>query len=130
MAITYTVDSDGHFVHAIAEGTLTSQEFIDYEVAHAIDERILPPVSELFEIRSGACKNITLDDMSNVLKRRAEVGRRPTPHRCAIVVSPGDAHAWDLAKFYEGMVKLHAPETAIVFGDASIARIWLGVGDT
>ena len=127
MAITYTVDREGHFIHAIAEGVLTSQEFIDYEIAHAIDERIRPPVSELFEIRPGACQHITMDDMSNVLKRRAEVDRKPTPHRCAIVVSPDNSHAWDLAKFFEGMVILHSPETVIVFGDVRRARIWLGV---
>lgn len=130
MAITYTVDREGHFIHAIAEGILTSKEFVDYELAHAIDERIRSPVFELLEIRLGACKHITMDDMANVLKRRIEVGRPHTPHRCAIVVYPGDVHAWNLAKFYEGMAMLHSPETVIVFGDDRIARIWLGVGDT
>ncbi|MHC4582021.1 MAG: hypothetical protein ACYS14_11240 [Planctomycetota bacterium] len=126
MPIAYTVHPGGHFVHAIASSPVTPEEFIGYEVAHAIDSRVRPPVSELLEIQHGACRHITMDDMSKVLERRGELEKRPIPHRCAIVVSYGDAHAWNLAKFYEGMVVLHSPEIVIVFGDASTARIWLG----
>ena len=61
-----------------------------------------------------------------MLERRKEVETPPTRHRCAIVVSHPDAHAWDLAKLYEGMVTLHFPESVIVFGEAHTARIWLG----
>ena len=52
---------------------------------------------------------------------------QPKPHRCAIVVSLANAHAWNLAAFYEGIVTLHSPETVIVFGTPGIARTWLGV---
>ena len=38
-----------------------------------------------------------------------------------------DFHAWDLAKFYEGMFRLHYPEVVIVFADVVTARIWLGM---
>ena len=129
MPISYNVYAGGHFIHAIAKSPLTRQEFVDYEVAHAIDRRIKPPVSELFEIAAGACDQITMDDMREVLKRRSELKRLPTPHRCAIVLGSLDAHSWDLAKFYEGMVMLHSPETVIVFAQADIARSWIGFGD-
>lgn len=126
MPITYNVYTDGHFIHAIAKGPLSTQEFIDYEVAHAIDKRIKPPVSELFEITSGAVKHITMDDMKAVIKCRAEVKRLPTPHRCAIALGSMDAHSWNLAKFYEGMVMLHSPETVIIFAHADLAKQWIG----
>jgi hypothetical protein len=127
MPITYSVDNSGHFILAVASPPLTEDEFVEFEIAHALDERIRPPVAELFRIQSGACDNITLAAMQRVLDRRREVLRPPTPHRCAIVVPYSDAHAWDLAKFYEGMVTLHRPESVIVFGDDTLARSWLAV---
>jgi hypothetical protein len=134
MPISYSVHHGGHFIHAIAESPLTRQEFVDYEVAHAIDRRIKPPVSELFEISADAFKNITMDDMREVLKRRSEASEAVDhlfqPHRCAIVLGSLDDHSWDLAKFYEGMVILHSPETVIVFASADIARRWIGFEDT
>ena len=129
MPISYNVEAGGHFIHAIAESPLTRQEFVDYEVAHAIDRRIKPPVSELFEIAAGSCDQITMDDMREVLKRRREVKGLPTPHCCAIVVGSLDDHAWGLAKFYEGMVMLHSPETVIAFAQADVARRWIGCED-
>lgn len=129
MPITYDVHLNGHFIHAVASTTVLPAEFIDYEIAHAIDPQIKPPVAELLEIQLGACRAITEEDMAAVLARRREYPKGPTPHRCAIVVADGDTHAWNLAKFYEGMVQLHYPENVIVFGDIRIARIWLGVDD-
>ena len=129
MPISYTVHAEGHFIHAIATSPLTSEEFVDYEVAHAIDVRIKPPVSELFEISAGALQHITMDDMREVLRRRSTLKQLPLPHRCAIaLVFAGDL-SWNLAKFYEGMVMLHSPETVIVFANADIARTWLGFED-
>jgi hypothetical protein len=130
MPISYEVHNDGHFIHAIASGVLSSQEFVDYEIAHANDERIKPPVNELLEIKHNACKLITKDDCSKILEKRKEIPKLPTPHRCAIVVSISNSHAWNIAKFYEGMVMLHHPEDVIVFADERIARIWLGVEKT
>lgn len=126
MPIEYKVSDDGHFLHAIAAGVLTPEEFIDYEVEHGSDKRLKPPVNELLEIEFGACRNITKEDISRVLDRRKELKDPPTPHRCAIVVSYDDAQGWDIASFYEGMVIVHYPEIVIVFGDKRIARTWLG----
>ncbi|MDY6862765.1 MAG: hypothetical protein SV062_07220 [Thermodesulfobacteriota bacterium] len=130
MPIKYNVSPDGHFIHAIANGIITPKEFIEFEVAHGSDKRLKPPVNELLEIEYGACRNINKDDISKVLQRRKEIKDPPTPHRCAIVVSYGDAQSWDIASFYEGMVIVHYPETVIVFGDSRIARTWLGVAET
>jgi len=127
MPITYDILNDGHYIHAVATAPVTSEEFIEYELAHAIDDRIKAPVSELFEVKHGACDNITMDDMAEILRRRKGVAKLPKSHRCAIVVSPNDAHVWDLAKFYRGMVMLHSEENVIVFATADITRIWLGV---
>ncbi len=126
MPIEYTVIGDGHLIHAIAQTPVTADEFVEYEVAHAIDERINPPVSELLEIQLGALSQITEHDISRILERRKAIQRAAATHRCGIVVNYGDDHGWDIAKFYEGMVTLHSPEVVIVFGDVHIARRWLG----
>jgi hypothetical protein len=126
MPVMYNVYADGHFIHAVAESPLTPQEFVDYEVAHAIDKRIKPPVSELFEVSATAFQDITMDDMKEVLRRRGEVKLLPVPHRCAIVLGSLNSHSWNLAKFYEGMVMLHSPESVIVFANADVARKWIG----
>lgn len=130
MPISYKVYEDGHFIHAVAKSPLTAEEFISYEVEHAIDSDIKAPVSELFEISAGALKGISLDDMKEVLKRRHNVNKLPTPHRCAITLGSLDDHTWKIAKFYEGMVMLHSPETVIVFATAAIAKQWIGFEDT
>ncbi|MDY6973042.1 MAG: hypothetical protein SV775_12020 [Thermodesulfobacteriota bacterium] len=127
MPIEYSVSSGGHFIYALATYPVTRQEFVDYEVDHAISEEIKIPVLELLEIRSDALRHISKDDVLRVLKRRDEIERLPVPHRCAIVVSYGDVRAWDLAKFYEGMVMLHPRESVVVFGDVHTAKLWLGV---
>jgi hypothetical protein len=129
MPIEYSIFRGGHFVHATATYPVTSQEFIEYEMSHAIHKEIKSPFSELLEIRNNALKHITKDDMSRVLQRKAEIRRLPMPHRCAIVVLYGDTHSWNLAKFYEGMVILHSPESVIVFGNINTAKVWLGVED-
>lgn len=129
MPIDYSVSHDGHFIHAVASGSVTGQEFVEYEVAHATDKRIVPPASELIEFRHDALRLVTADDVSRAIAKRAEVHKQPVPHRCAIVVAGPDDHAWNLAKLYEGMAKLHYPEVVIVFGDSGIARTWLGVED-
>ena len=127
MPITYEIYREGHFIHAVATGTLTSQDFINYEIQHAADTQLKPPAVELMEIFHGACKNLSPDDFEEILEHRKNRAPEPVQHRCAILVSYGDAHCWNIAEFYSGMVNLHLPESVIVFGDARIARIWLGV---
>lgn len=127
MPIDYSVSEDGHFIHAVATEPVTSREFVDYEIAHAIDDRIRVPVSELFEVRRDSLKEITRKDILKVIEKRKEIEKPHTHHRCGIVVSFNDIHSWDIAKFYEGMSTLHSPESVIVFGDDLVAKIWLGI---
>lgn len=127
MPIDYTVAGGGHMIHAVARTPVSGEEFVNYEIAHAMDERIKPPVSELFEIEDGALRGVTKDDVLKVIEGRKRVKRKHISHRCGIVVTGSDTRSWDLAKFYEGMTQLHSPEVVIVFGDRSTARTWLGM---
>ena len=127
MPIKYVVSEDGHFVHAVAEGLVTDEEFIDYEMTHATDPRVKPPFRELLEIPRGSFRQVTREAIAKVPERRNQLNRSHVSHSCAIVVAYDDDLAWDLAKFYEGMAILHSPRTVIVFGDVAIARKWLGV---
>ena len=123
MPIRYTIHNDGHFIHAIASGTVTDKDLVDYEKTHNSDERIKTPFDEMFEIQPGAFQEVTRDGISKLLEHRKE-SKEPIPHRCAIVVSYGNHIAWDLAKFYEAMAI--SSKSVIVFGDPWIARKWLG----
>lgn len=127
MPIEYTISESGSFIHAVASGDVQREELVEYEIAHASDDRIKPPLSELLEIMPGAFCELTREDVATIFDGRKHPGRSTYSHRCAVVVSPGDTHTWDLAKFYEGMAMLHSPEVMIVFGDAITARSWLGV---
>jgi len=69
MPILYDIYNNGHFIHAVASGIVTADEVVAYEIAHAIDERIKHPVYELLEIRNGACRHITKDDLLRLPKR-------------------------------------------------------------
>lgn len=129
MSIIYEVSDDGHFIHAIVSAPLTSKEFVDFEIAHAIDERIKSPVAEIFEVKKDALKDITRSDIDKVIERRKEIYKQHTYHRCAVVVSLNDSYSWSIAKFYEGMSLLHFPESVIVFGDIHLAKVWLGIGN-
>ena len=130
MPIEYSISNDGHVIHAIAKDPVTPEDFVNFELTHAIDKRLKPPISELLEIESGALHQITKDDMAEVLAQRKRLTTTTTPHRCAIVIPRDDIHSWDIAKFYEGMVLLHSPEVVIIFGDLRIAKIWLGIEKT
>jgi hypothetical protein len=125
--IKYSVSNDGHFIHAVAEGVVTDEEFIDYELTHATDSRVEPPWRELLEIQRGSFDRVTPQAIEKTLELRNELDAAHVPHDCAIVVSCYDDAAWDLAKLYEGMATLHAPQHVVVFGDVDTARTWLGV---
>jgi hypothetical protein len=127
MPITYNVLNDGHFIYTKTSGEETGQEFVDYEISHAIDKRLKLPIVELLEITNDSLENITENDITLVMDQREKMVNLPNPHRCAIVVSLGDIHGFNLAKYYGGMVTLHYPEDVVVFGDSIVARTWLGL---
>lgn len=127
MPIEYRVGENGHFIHAIARGEVTDEEFVDYEDKHASDARVKPPCRELLEIPHGSFKLVTPDAVERMLARRQQSRKQYLCHNCAIVVSYSDAGAWDLAKLYERLASLHSPCSVVVFGDLGIAKTWLGV---
>ena len=127
MPITYNVHNHGHTIIATASGAVTGGEFVKYELAHTNDATIKSPTSELLVVREGALRSITKDDIEEVVQQRKTRPNPPMLHKCAIVISPEDTKSWEIAKFYEGMAKLHYPKNVIVFGDERIARIWLGI---
>lgn len=129
MPITYEVHNDGHFIHAVAKSPVTVEEFFRYELAHSCDGRLTSPVYELLEIYDAALKNITMDNMQEVIELNHEVENFLQPHRCAITVHPLENYSWDLVTFYRGMVKLHYLETVHIFSSPEPARKWLGVDD-
>jgi hypothetical protein len=90
MPIEYRVSDGGHFIHAIAQGEVTNEEFIDYEEKHGSDARVKAPCKELLEIPTGAFRLVTHDAVEEVLSRRRSRGPRVC-HHCAIVVSYSDA---------------------------------------
>ena len=127
MPIEYKVGENGHFIHAIATGDVTEEQFIEYESGHLTDARLRSPFKELLEIRDGSFRLVTPRAIEQLVARRGQPGSRHPWHDCAIVVSYSDADAWDLAKLYERLATLHSPCSVIVFGDVGIAKTWLGV---
>ena len=70
MPITFNILNQGHFIHAKTHGNVTGLEFVEFEVAHAIDKRLKPPVVELLEIENDSLKNISEKDITNVIDQR------------------------------------------------------------
>jgi hypothetical protein len=126
MPIKYNVLCAGHFVQAVASGIVTDDEWTEYEITHSVDDRIKLPLCELLRIDYDTYRNVTKDCFLRTLERRKDLDKRPVPHRCAVVVTPGDVQGWSLTKLYEGLRALHYPESVIMFGDEQMAMIWLG----
>jgi hypothetical protein len=124
------VHNDGHFIHAVAKAPVTIDELLEYEQAHAGDPLLQEPVYELLEVHADAFKNISMEDISTMLRRCPKPDHTHHPHRCAITLSAFDDHSWDLAKFYKTMLMQHSPETVVVFAASDIAKKWLGVNNT
>jgi hypothetical protein len=126
MPIEYEVQEDGRFVSAKAFGTVTDHDLLEYEVAHASDERIKAPADELLEITTDAKVLLTREGIEQALRKVEEMGARYPCRHCAIVVRCFGKETWELAKFYETTARLNAPPSVIVFGNVEVANIWLG----
>ena len=126
MPIKYEIHDNGRFIHAEAYDIVTDADFIEYETAHISDARIKPPVDELLEISPNAVIRLTRDGIQEAIEKSKEAGKKRIPYRCAIVVSSPEEIAWDLAKYYESLAKLHSLSSVIVFASSDVARIWLG----
>jgi hypothetical protein len=126
MPIKYNVLRAGRFIQAVASGIVTEDEWIEYEITHSIDDRIKPPLCELLRIDYDTYRNVTKDGLLRALESRNHQDKRHVPHRCAVVVTPGDVQGRSLTKLYEGLRALHYPESVILFGDERMAMTWLG----
>lgn len=125
MPIKYEIQDNGRFINAKAYGIVTDKDFVEYEVAHAGDERIKSPADELLEITSDADIQLTREGILEALQKNKELAERRIRHRCAIVVSCAEKIAWDLARFYESMARLHGNSSVIVFASSDVAKVWL-----
>ncbi len=130
MPITYSVSKDGHFIHAVADGVVTNEDILAYEIEFRDDGRIKPPVKELLEIKPGCEKEFTMEGVADAVKQKEKTLHKNSHHTCAIVVPYEDNSGWDLANFYSTMAQMHFPSSVIVFGDIRIAKTWLGVEST
>jgi len=126
--IEYSVREGGRFVHAIARGEVTNEEFIDYETKRGGDARVKASCRELLEVPAGVLRLVTREAIEEALSRRAAKAAR-APHRCAIVVSYSDSAAWDLAKLFEKLAAARSPGSVVVFGDVGTAKTWLGASE-
>jgi len=130
MPINYNIYNQGHFIHATVTKPVSNEEMIEYELVHTSDERLKPPVVELLEIEHGALDSIEKEAFSKILEHRKKSESPHINHKCAIVPSVCDDHAWNLTQFYEQMVSLHSPKDVIIFSDIYTAKVWLGVEST
>ena len=123
MAITYSVSSDGLFVHAIATELLTKDYIFEFLEDVWQDSRVKPGHTMLFdESRISAARISTEDLQAIVAKQESNPAKRPS--KLAIVAGPGSA--FPRALEYEKMVA-PARKTVIVFHNKDIARQWLNV---
>jgi hypothetical protein len=126
MPIVYEIHDKGRFIYAKAFGTVTDQDLLEYEMAHASDERIKGPADEVLDITADAKVLLTREGIQEALRIAGQMGDRWPCRRCAIVVRGFGQEIWDLAKFYETMSHSYARFSVIVFGNADVANIWLG----
>jgi hypothetical protein len=90
MPVKYEILNDGHRIHAVASGTVAGEEFADYQASHPEDAGIVEPVSEPFEVATGALSALSVEDINAALKHRGECEKSKLRHKCAIVVDPAD----------------------------------------
>jgi hypothetical protein len=123
MPITYSVSSDGLFVHAIATEPLTTEDVLVFQKDLQHDSRVKPGFKALFDESRISESRIDEQGLQAIIAREtSDEAKRPA--RLAIVAGPGSS--FPRALEYEKMVA-PAKETVIVFHNEDIARQWLDV---
>ena len=123
MAITYSVSSDGLFVHAIATEPLTKDYIFEFLENVWQDSRVKPGHTMLFDESRISAARISAEDLQAIVaKQESNPAKRPS--KLAIVAGPGSA--FPRALEYEKMV-FPEKEKVIVFNHEDVARKWLGV---
>ena len=123
MPVTYTVSSDGMFVHAVATGTLTTEDVLEFQQALWQDNRVKPGYKALFDEALISESHIDKEGLQ-VIAAREQSDEAKRPSKLAIVAGPG--RSFPNARYYENIVSPEK-ETVIVFHSEDIARQWLGV---
>jgi hypothetical protein len=123
MSINYTVSSDGMFVHAIATGTLTTEDVLEYQQAVWQDSRVKQSFKVLFD--ESQISESRIDEQGlQVIAAREISDEAKRPLKLAIVAGPG--RSFPNARYYENIVSPEK-EQVIVFHNEDVARQWLGV---
>lgn len=123
MSITYSVSSDGTFVHAIATEPLTKEHVFAFQQAVWQDSRVNPGHTLLFDESRISEPCISTEDLQAIVAQQ-ESDQAKRPSRLAIIAGPGSA--FPRALEYEKMVTPEK-EKVIVFHHEDVARKWLGV---
>jgi hypothetical protein len=123
MPLTYSVSSDGMFVHAIATEPLTTEHVIEFQKALWQDSRVKQGFKALFDESRIAESHIDPQDLQ-VIVAREESDQAKRPSKLAIVAGPGSA--FPRAREYEKMVSPEK-EKVIVFNHEDVAKQWLDV---
>ena len=122
MPITYTVSSDGMFVHAIATEPLTKDHVFEFLDDVWQDSQVKPGHEMLFDESHILESHISTEDLQAIVaKQESNPAKRHS--KLAIVAGPGSA--FPRALEYEKMVN-PAEATVIVFHNEDVARQWLG----
>jgi hypothetical protein len=123
MPIDYSVSSDGMFVHAVATGTLTTEDVLEFQQAVWQDSRVKPGHKMLFDESRISESRIDTQGLQGIVARQ-ESDEAKRPSKLAIVAGPGTS--FPRALEYEKMVSPEK-EKVIVFHHEDVARKWLGV---
>ena len=125
MPIEYTVHEGGFFVHAVATGTITPEQVLEYERATAEDDRIKFGFRELFDESLVEKSTIDHSDMEVIA---AQVMSSPKRQATKLAIVPGQGAAFERAQLLEKLVHL-SRGNIIVFDNPTTAKQWLGVVD-
>jgi len=128
MPITYTVHNEGNLVHAIASGTVTDSDLLDYETAFANDDRIMSGSDVLFEIKPDSIVTITDNGMLKIIEQRENLAKKAKFYRCAIVISGKNRQIWKMAQRYKKINESKFTDViTILFSAVGVAQKWLGI---
>jgi hypothetical protein len=123
MPITYSVSSDGMFVHAIATEPLTKEHVFAFQDAVWQDSRVKHGYTVLFDESRISEPRISTEDLQVIVARQDS---NPAKRLSKLAIVAGAGIAFPRALEYENMVSPDK-EKVIVFNHEDVARKWLGV---
>jgi len=126
MALTYSIKLDGSLILAVARGTVTYQDVLDYVTSLTSDECIKPGMKELIDLRAADKTEVTSSGLLGVAMFTALHKEKLRGTKCAMVA--GKDLAFGLAKTYQAYSESEGIEVdRRVFTDFDEACEWLGI---